>query len=140
MSVGFSTIRPMDPATISRVPSYSTTTNNAPAASSPMDAGTAPKKKSQWFLKTIATVAVVAAAVGLGRKYLPAVFDPAITIAKDAKWHQKAIGYAKKYIGVAGQYINEYAGKAVDYVKKGWNFVANKFKGGATTPPTTTAP
>lgn len=133
MSVGFSTIRPMGPATISRAPSYSTTTNNAPAASSPMDANAAPKKKSHWFLKTLTAVAVVAAAVGLGRKYLPAVFDSAATIAKDAKWHEKALGYAKKYIGVAGDYVNTYASKAVDYAKKGWGFVASKFKGGSST-------
>lgn len=131
MSVGFSTIRPMDPATISRAPSYSTTTNNAPAASSPMDTGAAPKKKSHWFLKTLAAVAVVAAAVGLGRKYLPAVFDSTATIAKDAKWHEKALGYAKKYIGVAGDKVIEYASKAVDYAKQGWEFVASKFKGGS---------
>ena len=125
MSVGFSTIRPMDPATISRAPSY--TTNNAPAASSPIDNGSAPKKKSHWFLKTIATVVVVAAALGLGRKYLPTVFDSAATIASDAKWYQKAIGYTKKYLGVAGDFVN-------NFVKQGWEFIANKFKGGAKTP------
>ena len=137
MSVGFSTIRPMDPATVSRAPSF-TTTNNAPAASSPIDNGSAPKKKSHWFLKTIAAVVVVAAALGLGRKYLPTVFDSAATIASDAKWYQKAIGYTKKYLGVAGDFVINCTGKVVDYAKQGWEFIANKFKGGATTPPATT--
>lgn len=128
MSVGFSTIRPMDPATVSRAPSF-TTTNNTPVASSPIDNGSAPKKKSHWFLKTIATVAVVAAALGLGSKYLPSVFNSKATIASDAKWYQKAIGYTKKYLGVAGDFVN-------NFVKQGWEFIANKFKGGAKTPTT----
>ena len=128
MSVGFSTIRPMDPATVSRAPSF-TTTNNTPVASSPIDNGSAPKKKSHWFLKTIATVAVVAAALGLGSKYLPSVFNSKATIASDAKWYQKAIGYTKKYLGVAGDFVN-------NFVKQGWEFIGNKFKGGAKTPTT----
>ena len=129
MLVGFSTIRPMDPATISRVPSY--TTDNAPAASSPIDNSAAPKKKSHWFLKTLAAVVVVAAALGLGRKHLPKVFDSAVTIADNAKWHEKAIAYTKKYLGKAGDFVN-------NFVKQGWEFIANKFKGGATTHSATT--
>ena len=81
MSVGFSTIRPMSQETISKSSAFALNNQAAqqPVANSPMagPAGTyQPKKKSHWFAKTLATVVVLAAAAGLGRKYLPKTFNP----------------------------------------------------------------
>lgn len=125
MSVGFSTIRPLDPSTISKAPAYSTNNQQTqqPAASSPMDAGQpVPKKKSHWFAKTLATVVVLAAAAGLGRKFLPDTFNPELVLKDGAKWYEKGLHYAQKYIGKAGEYINTKTVAA-------YNWVVNLFKG-----------
>ncbi len=126
MSVGFSTIRPMSQETISKASAYSVNGQTAaqPAAANPMvgPAGTyQPKKKSHWFAKTVVTLAVLAAAVGLGRKYLPNTFNPNAVLKDGAKWYEQGLHYATKYIGKAGEYVNTYASKA-------WNWVTNIFK------------
>ncbi len=126
MSVGFSTIRPMSQETISKASAYSANAQTAqqPAANSPM-AGPAgryePKKKSHWFAKTIGTLVVLAAAAGLGRKYLPKTFNPEAVLKDGAKWYEKGLHYATKYIGKAGEFVNTYASKA-------WNWATNLFK------------
>ena len=127
MSVGFSTIRPMSQETISKASAYSTNAQTAqqPAANSPMadpEGRYEPRKKSHWFAKTIVTLAVLAAAVGLGRKYLPNTFNPEAVLKDGAKWYEKGLHYATKYIGKAGEYVNTYASKA-------WNWATNLFKG-----------
>lgn len=124
MPVGFSTIRPLDPSTISKAPAYSTNNQQAqqPAASSPIDGGAAPRKKSHWFAKTLATVVVLAAAAGLGRKFLPNTFNPELVLKDGAKWYEKGLHYAQKYIGKAGEYINTKTVAA-------YNAVVNLFKG-----------
>lgn len=125
MSTSFSTITPMNPATISRKPTYAMNNNQPqPAASSPMDApaGQPAKKKSHWFLKTLGTVVVLAAAVGLGRKYLPNVFDPAAKLAGTENILQKGLYYAKLGVAKAGEFVNTYVGKAYDATK---TFVTN---------------
>ena len=127
MSVGFSTIRPMSQETISKASAYSANAQTAqqPVANSPMAGpagGYAPKKKSHWFAKTVVTLAVLAAAVGLGRKYLPNSFNPNAALKDGASWYEKAAHYATTYIGKAGEFVNTYASKA-------WNWATNLFKG-----------
>lgn len=133
MSTSFSTITPMNPATISRMPSYAVNTPQAqPAASTPMDAqyDQPAKKKSHWFAKTIGTAVVIAAAVGLARKFLPNIFDSAATVAKDANIFQKGYEYTKIGIAKAGDFVNKYAELAFNWIKD----IPNKFKGSGTNP------
>lgn len=140
MSVGFSTIRRLDPATISKKPTYSTNSQQTPVASSPIDNGQTKTKKSHWFLKTLIGVTVTAAALALGRKYLGNIFDPQLALPNGAKWHQKALHYTKKYIGVAGQFILDKSNAAIKFVK---NLIPNKAQSTATgsaTAGTTIAP
>ena len=134
MSTSFSTITPMNPATISRKPTYAINNNQTqPAASSPMNApaGQPTKKNSHWFLKTLAAVVVVATAVGLGRKYLPKVFDPAAQLAGNENIWQKGLHYAKLGVAKAGEFVNTYVGKAYDATK---TFVTNLFSKNTTNP------
>ncbi len=131
MSVGFSTIRPLDPSTISKAPAFSVAPQQSPVASSPIDGGKTETKKSHWFRNTIITLAVLTAAVGLGRKYLPQVFNSSATLTGNENIMQKGLHYVKKYIGVAGDYVNTYAAKAVQLVKDGWNKLKGMFGGGA---------
>jgi len=135
MSVGFSTIRPMNPSTISRKPTYST----AAVASSPIDAGqVTTKKKGGWFKKTLIALATVATAVALGQRFLPKVFDASATLSSNAKWYEKGLHYVKKGIGIAGEFINKYVDKGIDLVKAGWSKLKGMFGGGAApTPPAT---
>lgn len=121
MPTNFSTITPLSTSTISKKPAFSVN-NQQPAASSPVNTFEAePKKKNNhWFLKTLATVAVVAAAVGLGRKYLPEIFNPAATLNGTENLLQKGLHYAKVYIGKAGECVNS-------TVSAGINFVRNLF-------------
>ena len=126
MSVGFSTIRPMSQETISKASAYSVNDQAAqqPAANSPM-VGPAgryqPKKKSNWFAKTLVTLAVLAAAVGLGRKYMPNTFNPDAVLKDGANLFEKGAHYVTKYIGKAGEFINTNVAKA-------YNWVTNLFK------------
>lgn len=126
MSTSFSTITPMNPATISKKPTYAVNNQPQPAASTPMDApaGQPDKKKSHWFLKTLATVVVLAAAVGLGRKYLPDTFNPAAKLSGNEGFMQKGLHYAKLGIAKAGEFVNTYTGKAYNATK---NFFTNLF-------------
>ncbi len=126
MSNSFSTITPMNPATISRKPTYAVNSQPQPAASTPIDApaGQPAKKKSHWFLKTLAAVVVLAAAVGLGRKYLPNTFDPAAKLAGTENFMQKGLYYTKLGIAKAGEFVNTYTSKAWNATK---NFVTNLF-------------
>lgn len=134
MSVGFSTIKPLDPSTISRAPKYSTTT---PAASSPIDTNqTTTKKKSHWFRNTVIGLAVIATAVALGQRFLPTIFDKAATLATDAKWYDKALHYAKKGVAIAGEFINKYVDMGIDLAKAGYNKIKGMI-GGSATPPAT---
>lgn len=137
MSVGFSTIRPMDPSTISRRPTYSTASTSA---SSPMDNGqTVTKKKSHWFRNTIIGLAVVATAVALGQRFLPTIFNGSATITSGAKWYEQGLQYVKKGIGIAGEFINKYVDMGINLAKAGWTKLKGMIGGGAT-PPTPPAP
>lgn len=112
MSVNFSTITPMTQATISKAPAFSVNTAPAaaeqPAASSPMDGAYGqPKKKSHWFIKTLAAVVVVGAALGLGRKYGLKDFDVKKVLDKDATGMQKFTHTIKKWIAQGGDFVNE---------------------------------
>lgn len=132
MSSSFSTITPLNTSTISKMPAYASNNQpqaQQPAASNPLDAYSAPKKKSHWFLKTIATLAVLTAAVGLGRKFLPNVFDSAATVAKDANIFKKGLEYTKLGIAKAGDFVNKYAEMAYKWVLE----IPAKFKGTGST-------
>ena len=119
MSVNFSTITPMSQSTISKMPTYSTQTS-AQVASTPIDSQQ-PKKNNHWFLKTLAAVAVLTAAVGLlrGKVDMFKNFDVAGKLAEDANLKDKAVFYGKKAIAVAGDFVNKYANLALETVK-GW--------------------
>ena len=144
MPTNFSTITPLNPANISRPPSFTTanTTESQPAASSPMVGEPPAKKNSHKFLKTVGTLVVIAAALGLARKYLPNTFNPQLNLSPDAGIVDKGLYYAKKYIGVAGEHINSWTGSAINGVKGLYEKAANYIKnlGNTTTPPTTSAP
>lgn len=119
MSVNFSTIGQMSQATISQKPTYSTdTTGQQPAASTAMDSQGHPKpKKSHWFIKTLATIVVLGAAVGLGRKYGIPKFDPKAALAEGAGTMDKVKHSSQKYLAVAGDFINSNVGKAWTWCK-----------------------
>ena len=138
MTVGFSTIRPLEQSTISKVPTYSTTTQQT--AASPMDAGQTTTKKSHWFRNTVIGLAVAATAVALAQRFLPTIFNSAATLTGAEKWYEKGMHYAKKGIAIAGEFINKYVDKGIDLVKAGWNSLMNKFRGGTTPPATPTTP
>ena len=144
MPTNFSTITPLNPANISRPPSFTTTNTPAsqPAASSPMDGEPPAKKKSHKFIKTVGTLVIIAAALGLARKYLPNTFNPELKLAADAGIVDKGLYYAKKYIGMAGDYINSWTGSAINGAKGLYEKAANYIKnpGNTTTPPTNPAP
>ena len=132
MQVGFSTIKPLDPATISRTPTYSTTTTT-PTASSPMDSGQTVTKKSHWFRNTVISLAVIATAVALGQRFLPAIFDKTATLATDAKLFDKGLYYAKKGVAIAGEFINKYVDMGINLAITGFNKIKNMI-GGTSTP------
>lgn len=119
MSVNFSTITPMSQATISKKPAYSNQ-STAHVASTPIDSEQ-PKKSNHWFLKTLATVAVLTAAVGLlrGKVDMFKNFDVTSKLADNANLKDKAMYYGKKAIAVAGDFVNKYASLALETVK-GW--------------------
>ena len=123
MSTSFSTITPMNPATISKKPAYSINNQPQPAASTPIEPQEQQpaKKKSRWVLKTLAAVVVLAAAAGLGRKYLPETFDPAAKLAGDENILKKGLYYAKLGVAKAGEFINTNAEKL-------WEGAKNLFK------------
>ena len=119
MSVGFSTIRPMDPATISKAPAYSKN-NQQPAASSPIDDAQQPKKKkSHWFLKTLVAAAVVVGGAALlrGKVDMFKNFNPETALAEGAKFADKAKYYAQKAVAAVGDFTTKYYNKAADWVK-----------------------
>ena len=116
MSVNFpSGIVPLSPETISRPPKYTNANAQQPAASTPMNTEEPAKKKSYWFLKTIGAIVVVGAALGLGRKFVPALRDINLSQVADegAKWYQKGL----RYIAQAGEYINTKAAASLDWIK-----------------------
>ena len=119
MSVNFSTITPMSQSTISRVPTYSNQAS-AQVASTPIESEQ-PKKNNHWFLKTLAALAVVTTAVALLRGKVDVFknFDVNSKLADNAGLKDKAMFYGKKAIAVAGDFVNKYAGLAVEKVK-GW--------------------
>ncbi len=124
MSTSFSTITPMNPATISKKPTYAVNSQPQPAASTPMDApyGQEPaKKKSNWFLKTLTAVVVLAAATALGRKFLPETFNPAAKLADNANLWQKGLHYAKLGVAKTGEFINTNIEKAYEATKNFFN-------------------
>ncbi len=117
MSVNFSTITPMSQNTISKAPTYSNAAQQ-PAASTPMDApGQPQKKKSHGFRNTVLTVVVLAAATALARKFMPNTFKPDAVLKADANYVDKGLHYAKLGVAKAGEFINKYVGKAVDWAK-----------------------
>ena len=118
MSVNFSTITPMSQSTISKAPAYSTAAQQ-PAASNPILDHPRYKepKKSHWFRNTLIALVALAAATGLARKYLPGTFDPNAVLKADAGTVDKGLHYAKLGVAKAGEFINTYVGKAVDFVK-----------------------
>jgi hypothetical protein len=118
MSVNFSTITPMNPSTISKQPAYTTTQ----PASSPVYG---PKKKSHKFRNTVLTLIVLGAAAGLTRKFGISGFDK--TAAVTGNFGQKALGYGKKAVAYAGDFVNKYAGVVKDYAVKGYNYIKGKF-------------
>lgn len=123
MSVNFSTITPMNPATISKAPTYTTAAaSQEPAASNPIlnHPRYQEPKKSHWFRNTLITLVAVAAATGLSRKYLPNTFNPAATLSGTEKWWQQGLHYAKLGVAKAGEFVNKYVGAA-------YNWVASKF-------------
>lgn len=123
MPVNFSTIRPMDPSTISRMPAY--TANPAtPAASSPIGSETK-KKKSHWFLKTLAAVAVVAGGAALlrGKVDMFKNFDVKAALPSTATFVDKAKHYAMKSVAVAGDFLISKTTTAYNWVK---NLVTKK--------------
>lgn len=133
MQVGFSTIKPLDPATISKLPTYSTAAAT-PAASSPMDTSqTTTNKKSHWFRNTVIGVALIATAVALGQRFLPAIFDKGATLATDAKLFDKGLYYAKKGVAIAGEFINKYVDMGINLAITGFNKIKNMI-GGTSTP------
>lgn len=116
MSSEFSRIMPLNTATISKTPAYA---NNAqvqpqtaaqPAASSPMDAyGYPQKKKSHWFLKTLAAVVVLGGTAAVLRKKVDVFknFDLASPLKEGANFTEKAKYYGTKAVAYVGEQINK---------------------------------
>ena len=117
MSVNFpSGIVPLSQETISKQPKYTTQSSaQQPTASTPMNGEETKKKKSHWFLKTVGAVVVVGAALGLGRKYLPALknIDLSQAAAQGAKWYETGL----RYVAQAGEYINTKAVAGLNWIK-----------------------
>lgn len=123
MSVNFSTITPMNPATISKAPTYTTAAaSQGPAASSPMDAYQQPKKKSHWFRNTLIAAALVVGGAALlrGKVDMFKNFDKTAGAAQDAGILGKVAHYGKKAVAEVGDFVNKYVGIA-------YNWVASKF-------------
>ena len=131
MPVSFSTLGPMNPATISKMPTYTKAAAQAPVASTSLEPKDA-KKNSHWFLKTLATVAVLTAGVALLRSKVDVFknFDKALPLADGAKFLDKAKHYGLKAVAVAGDFVIDNANKAIAWGKNLFN--NNKPTGGAT--------
>lgn len=130
MSVNLSSgIVPLSPETISRPPKYTQTNAQAPTASTPINEEAPKKKNSYWFLKTVGAIVVVAAALGLGRKYIPALKNINLSEAagEGAKWYQKGL----TYIAQAGEYINTKAANSWEWLKALPSKIGIGKKGGA---------
>ena len=117
MSINFPAgIVPLSQETISRPPKFTVQQPaQQPAASTPIN-GEEPKKKSNnWLLKTVGAIVVVGAALGLGRKYLPALKNIDLTqaAAEGAKWYDKGL----RYVAQAGEYINTKAAASWNWIK-----------------------
>ena len=117
----FSMITPLNTATISRSPSYSKGPQVQAApdalASTPVDAYGYPqqKKKSHWFLKTLAAVVVLGTTAAILRKKVDVFknFDLAgAKLADNASLTDKAKFYGTKAVSYVGEKVN----KGVDYV------------------------
>ena len=117
----FSVITPLNTATISRSPSYSKGPQVQAApdalASTPVDAYGYPqqKKKSHWFLKTLAAVAVLGTTAAILRKKVDVFknFDLAgAKLADKASLTEKAKFYGTKVVSYVGEKVNQ----GVDYV------------------------
>ncbi len=117
MSVNLSSgIVPLSQETISRPPKYTqANTQQQPTASTPMTTDETAPKSSHWFLKTIGAIVVIGAALGLGRKYVPALKNINLSQAADegAKWYQKGL----RYVAQAGEYINNKAVTSWNWIK-----------------------
>lgn len=125
MTSSFSTITPLNTATVSKAPAYSKTQTQAqPQASSPMTSSGEPKKKnSHWFIKTLATAVVVVGGLAAARKWCPGVKDVAADSLKNGLQEGATIkGKISHYVAKAGQAI-------IDAGAKSWNWVASKFGG-----------
>lgn len=121
MSSSFSTITPLNPATISRMPSYAVNSQpqaQQPAASNPINDYGAPKKKSHWFRNTVIGLVVLAGVTAAlrGKVGMFKDFDKAAELAKDAKFLDKAAHYGKKGVAVVGDFL-------IDNGKKAWEFI-----------------
>lgn len=117
MPVNFSTIRPMEQSTISRMPAY-TANPVTPAASSPI--GSEPKKKnSHWFLKTLAAVAVIAGGAALLRGKVDVFknFDVKAALPSTATFVDKAKHYAMKAVAVTGDFLISKGTAVCNWVK-----------------------
>ena len=116
MSVNFPTgIVPLSQETISKPPKYTQQTSQQPTASTPITGEEAKKKSSHWFLKTIGAIVVVGAALGLGRKFVPALknIDLSTAATSGAKWYETGL----RYVAQAGEYINTKAAAGLNWLK-----------------------
>ena len=118
MTVSFSTLTPMSQATISKAPTYSKTQAQTPIASTSIEPKES-KKSSHWFLKTLATVAVLTAGVALLRGKVDVFknFDKTLPLADGAKFLDKAKYYGQKAIAVVGDFVIDNAQKAFAWGK-----------------------
>lgn len=113
MSVNFSTISPLSPATISKAPTYSNANAQAApqaAASSPVAGdNNEPKKKSYKLAGTLITAAVLVAAAALlrGKVDMFKNFNKTEALAENAKFKDKMAYYGKKAVATVGDFINE---------------------------------
>lgn len=116
MSVNLSTgIVPLSQETISKPPKYTQQNAQQPAASTSINGEEPKKKNSHWFLKTVGAVVVIGAALGLGRKYLPALknIDLSQAANQGAKWYETGL----RYVAQAGEYINTKAAAGLNWLK-----------------------
>lgn len=122
MSENFSTITALNPATITKAPTYTKTPKSQPTqtvASSPMDAyGYPQKKNNHWFLKSLAAVVVLGGAAAILRKNVDVFknFDLTGKLAEDAKIVDKAKFYGTKAVAYVGEQINKGIDTLINWV------------------------
>lgn len=128
----FSTITGLNASTISRPPSFATpnTAEAKPQASAPIVVTTnyqPEKKKSHWFLKTIAAIAVIGGGMVAARNYIPQLKKVATEAAPTTGNKDKALYYLAK----GADEIQKFVVDAYQKVKGWFDHTTKK-------PPTTT--